>query len=71
MEMEDVDSSRIAKRGYDEKTKTCRIQFHKGGTYEYGNFPKPLWLAFKNSQSAGIFIDNHIKTNSTLTVKKV
>lgn len=65
------DSTRIAKYGYDEKAEVCRIEFVKGGTYDYHKFPKQLWLAFQKAESVGTFFQKYIVANKALTTKKI
>jgi hypothetical protein len=60
-EMIPVDSTRIKQIGYEKDSKTCRIDFHKGGCYEYSPFPSELWFTFKAAKSHGKFFEQHIK----------
>lgn len=56
-----VESSHIASIGYDPDTETLEIEFHKGGTYQYSNFPENLWVEFENSESKGKYFHRNIR----------
>ena len=71
IEMIKVESSRIFRIGYSEKTQTCRIDFLRGGVYEYKPFAPQLWLAFKNAKSLGIFFEDYIKRNKEIKCTKI
>lgn len=61
MDMQPVSSSDLAAVGYDEDTATLRIEFLKGGTYEYHGVPKDIYDGLINASSKGKYFDQFIK----------
>jgi len=64
--MDAVESSQIAKIGYDAATETLAIQFKNwkgdmGQTYYYANFTPADWEAFKGAESKGAHFGKFIK----------
>jgi len=71
MQMIPVESSQIHSIGYDEPTKTLRIQFKNskgepGSLYSYANVPPELHVNFMAAESKGKFFGANIKTASDL-----
>lgn len=56
-----VTSSDIAAIAYDETSQTLGIEFLKGGTYEYFDFPASLFDQFLGADSKGKFFHAFIK----------
>jgi hypothetical protein len=65
--MDEVQSSQIAKIGYDTATQTLAVQFAPkengtaGSVYHYSQFSDEDFAAFKNSESLGKHFYKHIK----------
>ena len=59
MQMIPVNSSDLASVGY--LGSTLRIQFHKGGMYEYDNVPYQVYAGLMNAASKGHYFHTHIK----------
>ncbi|NKE69845.1 KTSC domain-containing protein [Candidatus Manganitrophus noduliformans] len=60
-QMEPVESTNIAARGYDPETQTLRIELKGGGVYDYPDFTPQEYEDFKSSPSAGKFFFSKIK----------
>lgn len=58
--MTESDSSSIHSHSYDPATRTLRVKFHKGGTYEYPDFPEEKYAAFSGASSQGQFFARRI-----------
>ncbi len=61
MEFHACSSSEISRFGYDLKTGTLALEFHRGGVYSYKNFPEEYFKAFLKSASKGAFFHRFIK----------
>jgi len=65
MNMQTVESSQIHAIGYDEPTKTLRIQFKAkakpGSVYDYANVPPELFAEFLAAESKGKFFGARVK----------
>ena len=63
MEMVPVNSSTIASAGYDEPSRTLRIEFKNGSAYEYFDVPVEVFrtLVDPGAGSAGRFFSSSIK----------
>jgi hypothetical protein len=61
MEMTPVNSSNIGSIGYDPETATLRIQFVKGGIYDYQGVPQDVYEGLLSSGSKGNFVNEFIK----------
>lgn len=59
--MTEVGSSSIHSIGYDPDSRTMRVRFHKGGTYDYPDFPEDKYAAFTGARSHGQFHGSRIK----------
>ena len=53
MDMQPVKSSNIHSIGYDEPSKTMRVKYHTGDTYQFHNVPPDAHEAFANASSPG------------------
>ena len=58
-----VNSSSINLLGYDEKSKTLRVQFKEGRMYDYYGVPKSKYLSAFIAESMGAYINTEIKPN--------
>lgn len=56
-----VSSSSVKTIGYDEKTQTLHVDFHKSGMYIYHNVPPETYDSFMKSESKGQFLHQNIK----------
>ncbi len=63
--LREVQSSNISAIGYDEPSNTLFVEFHGGALYEYTDFPKDLFEAFKVSPSKGKFFHSMVKGKFT------
>ncbi len=61
MEMIPVSSGNITSIGYDRGTRTLRIEFLRGGIYDYNRVPPDVFENFLSAASKGIFFDRFIK----------
>ena len=61
MEMTPVDSTNISSIGYDYKMGTLRIEFLKGGTYDYFGVPPELYEGIMSAGSKGQYLDLYVK----------
>lgn len=61
MNMIPVSSSNLAAVGYDEKSKTLFITFHKSGTYAYDNVPESVYRGLMAAGSKGQYHKAYIK----------
>lgn len=59
MEMIEVQSSAIARVGYENKT--LRIEYHSGGGYDYHDVPEPVYDSLMRSKSLGRFILKYVQ----------
>lgn len=58
-----VESSNITAIGYDRRTGTLRVIFHRSGAYDYPNVPPNLVLDLLFAESHGEFFNRQIKSN--------
>lgn len=56
-----VSSSNLDAVGYDEKSKTLYITFHKSGTYAYDNVPESVYKGLMAASSKGQYHKAYIK----------
>lgn len=61
MNRQHVQSSTIVSAGYDPNTETMEIAFKSGGMYQYAGVPLPIYRAFRQAVSQGIYFHGHIK----------
>ena len=60
IEMKPVNSSNVAKCGYDESKAELHVEF-KGGIYVYHDVPKKVYDGFMAAESKGSFLAQNIK----------
>jgi hypothetical protein len=65
--MQGVDSSNIDSIGYDEETKTLRVQFLNGGIYDYAGVSQAQFDALLSSDSKGQYLNMAIKSQFPYT----
>lgn len=61
MRMIKVESSNIAKVGYDQTKKVLSIQFESGKTYNYAGVPENVVLDLLFAESIGKYFNQEIK----------
>ena len=61
MEMIPVDSTNLSAIGYDYESATLRVDFLKGGSYEYYGVPAELYEGLLLAGSKGQYLDVYIK----------
>lgn len=59
--MQPVNSSNIARAGYDPETQTLTIDFHSGRSYRYANVAEEVYRSLLDAPSAGKYFNQHIK----------
>ena len=59
MEMIEVQSSAIARIGYENKI--LRIEYHSGGCYDYQDVPEAVYESLMRSKSLGSFVAKYIQ----------
>jgi len=70
-DMVSVKSSQISMVGYDELTKTMRVAFVRGAMYEYHPVEKSVYDALITSDSVGADFNKLVKTNSSISYRKI
>lgn len=63
IKMDKVLSSHVALLGYSAETKTMRITFSNGKTYEYHGVPAQIYQRLKSAESIGKFFNQNVKNN--------
>lgn len=71
IEMQEVDSSNIAKIGYDGETQTVRVKFKSGIYWDYAPVPAEQYQALSEAESVGRFFSSTIRTNPNYTATRV
>ena len=61
MEMIPVTSSNLSAVGYDYESATLRVQFLKGGLFEYQGVPSNVYEELMAAGSKGQYFDQFIK----------
>lgn len=61
--MQSVSSSNLSAVGYDAESKTLRVTFRTGLTYEYKGVPKRTFEELMSAESAGTYFHNNIRTD--------
>lgn len=61
IEMTPVKSSNVAAVGYDEETRTLRVEFIEGGTYELTGVPKEYYTGLIESPSPGSYYHRNLR----------
>ena len=62
MKMVSVESSHIKAIGYDEETKTMRVEYNQA-SYEYSNVPKTIYEQIMSADSKGRALREAVSTN--------
>lgn len=55
------DSSVVTAYGYDPQSRTLRVQFNGGNTYDHPDVPLEKYAAFTGSDSMGKFYNRRIR----------
>jgi hypothetical protein len=63
MRMTPIDSSAIARAGYDVPRKILRLEYRNGRIYDYSKVPPPIYKRLLSADSAGEFVNLEIKPN--------
>lgn len=62
MNMQQIDnSSNVKAIGYDPESKTLRVEFLSGGTYDYAGVPQSEFNALESAGSVGGYLAKNIK----------
>ena len=56
-----VDSSCVARVGYDPDAEEVYVEFHNSGLYAYRGVPARVYEAFVTAESKGTFVNEEIK----------
>jgi hypothetical protein len=56
-----VDSSAIARVGYDARVEEAYVEFHDSGTYAYLGVPPGVFAELARAESKGTFVNDVIK----------
>lgn len=59
--MQPVDSSAIARIGYDAETEEAYVEFHDSDVYAYSSVPPDVFAKFAGAESKGTFLNAVIK----------
>jgi lysyl-tRNA synthetase class 2 len=59
--LQPVDSSAIARIGYDAKGEEAYVEFHDSDVYVYCGVPPPVFEEFARADSKGTFLNMVIK----------
>jgi hypothetical protein len=59
--MHPVESSCIAKIGYDREAEEVYVEFHDSGVYAYRGVPLGVYEEFQRAESKGTFVNEVIK----------
>jgi hypothetical protein len=69
MELTRISAGKLRAIGYDNKTRTLRVELENGDALEYNNVSEDLWRRFKSSSSQWSFYRDNIEEE--LTPKRV
>jgi hypothetical protein len=61
MNMIQVNSTNLSAIGYDESSRTLRVEFRNGGTYDYYDVPQSEFDGLRNAASHGEYLARNIK----------
>jgi hypothetical protein len=61
MRMTRIDSTAIARVGYDAARQILRLEYKNGRTYDYFKVPPTIYKQLLNAESAGEFVNLEIK----------
>ncbi|HEX6753918.1 MAG TPA: KTSC domain-containing protein [Solirubrobacterales bacterium] len=56
-----VESSCVARIGYDEAAEEAYVEFHDSGAYAYRGVPAQVFEEFLRADSKGVFVNTVIK----------
>lgn len=59
--MRPVDSTCVARLGYDEVAEEVLVEFHDSGLYGYRPVPPDVYAEFEQAESKGTFLNEMIK----------
>jgi hypothetical protein len=59
--MHDVDSTCVARLGYDEAAEEVLVEFHDSGLYGYRSVSPEIYAEFELAESKGTFLNEVIK----------
>ena len=59
--MQPVDSSAIARIGYDAEAEEVHVEFHDSDVYVYGGVPPEVFGEFAAAESKGTFLNTAVK----------
>lgn len=59
--MHDVDSTCVARLGYDEPAEEILVEFHDSGLYGYRPAPPEVYAEFELAESKGTFLNEVVK----------
>jgi KTSC domain len=60
-QMHSVDSTCVARLGYDEAAEEVLVEFHDSGLYGYRSVPPEVYTGFDLAESKGTFLNELIK----------
>ncbi len=60
-DMHPVESSCVARLGYDPEAEEAYVEFHDRGLYVYRGVPSPVYAEFAAAESKGAFLNTAIK----------
>lgn len=63
IKMQSVSSSNLTAVGYDEESKTLRVTFRSGPTYEYKGVPKRTYEELMSADSLGSYFHSNIRSD--------
>jgi hypothetical protein len=66
-----VTSSNISRIGYDEPTKTCVVEFIRGGKYKIEGMTQRQFDEFSGASSLGSYYNSEIKHNGVYSISKM
>jgi hypothetical protein len=59
--MQAVESSSVARVGYDHATEEAYVEFHGGGLYAYRGVPLAVYDELLEAKSKGTYVNEEIK----------
>jgi hypothetical protein len=63
MRMTPIESTAIARAGYDPAKRILRLQYTNGRIYDYLDVPPEIYKQLLNADSAGEFVNLEVKPN--------
>jgi hypothetical protein len=64
IDMVPVISSAIKAVGHDSSTNTVHVEFHSGGTHQFGPFTKAEFERFRDADSIGKHFHSHVRAKA-------